>query len=77
VKLEALDNQNLRSGDVASNVVSYPASTGASKQPEIAQMARIQSLQLTGFRNYASLQINIDAKAVLLTGTNGAGKPIF
>ena len=76
MKLEALDNQNLRSGDVASNVVSYPASKGASKQPEIAQLeiARIQSLRLTGFRNYATLQLNTDAKAVLLTGTNGAGK---
>ena len=35
---------------------------------------RIQSLRLTGFRNYATLQLNTDAKAVLLTGTNGAGK---
>ncbi len=59
---------------MASNVVSHPESTGASKQPETAPLVRFQSVRLTGFRNYASLQLNTNAKAVILTGLNGAGK---
>ena len=35
---------------------------------------RLTSLSVTGFRNYASCQLDIDASNVLLLGPNGAGK---
>lgn len=35
---------------------------------------RLTSLSVTGFRNYASCQLDIAASNVLLLGPNGAGK---
>ena len=35
---------------------------------------RLTSLSVTGFRNYASCQLDIVASNVLLLGPNGAGK---
>ena len=37
-------------------------------------MHAITSLTLQNFRNYASLQLNLPAKPVVLMGENGAGK---
>jgi DNA replication and repair protein RecF len=34
----------------------------------------IEKLKLTGFRNYASLSLDLDERHVVLTGDNGAGK---
>jgi len=34
----------------------------------------IERLKLTGFRNYASLSLDLDERHVVLTGDNGAGK---
>ncbi|KAA5800905.1 DNA replication/repair protein RecF [Alkalicaulis satelles] len=34
----------------------------------------VTRLKLTGFRNYASLDLSLDARPVALTGPNGAGK---
>ena len=38
------------------------------------KVTRIRRLALTDFRNYASLSLDFDADAVVLTGDNGAGK---
>jgi ABC-type uncharacterized transport system ATPase subunit len=35
----------------------------------------IERLKLTGFRNYASLSLDLDQRHVVLAGDNGAGKP--
>jgi DNA replication and repair protein RecF len=34
----------------------------------------IEKLKLTGFRNYASLSLDLDQRHVVLAGDNGAGK---
>ncbi len=34
----------------------------------------VSRLRLIGFRSYAALEINVDARPILLTGPNGAGK---
>jgi DNA replication and repair protein RecF len=34
----------------------------------------IERLKLTGFRNYASLSLDLDQRHVVLVGDNGAGK---
>ena len=38
---------------------------------------RLTSLSVTGFRNYASGQLDIAASNVLMLGPNGAGKTTF
>ncbi|MBL4759056.1 MAG: AAA family ATPase, partial [Rhizobiales bacterium] len=35
---------------------------------------RVEALKLTGFRNYKSLSLTLDARPIVLTGRNGAGK---
>jgi len=40
----------------------------------MAPKVHIERLKLTGFRNYASLSLDLDARHVVLTGDNGAGK---
>jgi DNA replication and repair protein RecF len=36
--------------------------------------AAVTGLKLSGYRNYASLSLGLDARSVVLTGPNGAGK---
>ncbi|WP_417410635.1 DNA replication/repair protein RecF [Hoeflea sp.] len=40
----------------------------------MAPTVHIERLKLTGFRNYASLSLELDARHVVLAGDNGAGK---
>ena len=40
----------------------------------MAARVHIQRLKLNGFRNYASLSLDLDERHVVLTGDNGAGK---
>ncbi|MDP2734362.1 MAG: DNA replication/repair protein RecF, partial [Hoeflea sp.] len=40
----------------------------------MAARVHIQRLKLTGFRNYASLSLELDQRHVVLVGDNGAGK---
>lgn len=40
----------------------------------MAQKVHIERLKLTGFRNYASQSLELDARHVVLVGDNGAGK---
>jgi DNA replication and repair protein RecF len=41
--------------------------------PGLARLA-VLGLRLTNFRNYAALRLDVDARPVVLTGSNGAGK---
>ena len=40
----------------------------------MAARVHIEKLKLNGFRNYASLSLDLDERHVVLTGDNGAGK---
>ncbi|MGB1548432.1 MAG: DNA replication/repair protein RecF, partial [Alphaproteobacteria bacterium] len=42
--------------------------------PAAAESLAVRRLQLTDFRNYASLRLSLEATSVVLTGPNGAGK---
>ncbi len=42
--------------------------------PEPSGNCRIEALKLTGFRNYSALSLEFDARPIVLTGRNGAGK---
>jgi DNA replication and repair protein RecF len=42
--------------------------------PEISVAAAVRRLDLTNFRNYRSLRLEVDPAPVVLTGENGAGK---
>ena len=39
-----------------------------------SSITAIRRIDLTSFRNYSSLRIDVDATPVILTGANGAGK---
>lgn len=42
--------------------------------PDSARRTALSALKLTGFRNYASLRLQLDGRPVVLVGPNGAGK---
>jgi DNA replication and repair protein RecF len=44
------------------------------ENPDFPGNCRIEALKLTGFRNYLSLSLKFDARPIVLTGRNGAGK---
>ncbi len=46
----------------------------AATRPAAAEPLAVRRLQLTDFRNYASLRLSLEASSVVLTGPNGAGK---
>ena len=68
MKLEAIENYSMRSHRAISYLPPPP------KQGAAAEITAIRHLRLTNFRNYAQLEVKTDAKAVVLTGVNGAGK---
>ena len=68
MKLEAIDNYSMRSHRAISYLPPPP------EQGAAAEITAIRHLRLTNFRNYAQLEVKTDAKAVVLTGVNGAGK---
>jgi DNA replication and repair protein RecF len=52
-----------------------PSETAPDTHPRAgARVGHVVRLDLTDFRNYAGLRIDVDARPVLLTGANGAGK---
>lgn len=53
---------------------SSAGSAAASRTSLAGRAASLQKLTLTNFRNYSHLTIDLDARPVVLTGANGAGK---
>ena len=51
-----------------------PSADPSPKDLPALPLPRIERLQLTEFRNYASLVLSLDGRHVVLTGENGAGK---
>lgn len=46
----------------------------SSPDTDIGRALAVRRLRLTGFRNYAAAQVDLDSRPVVLTGSNGAGK---
>ena len=68
MKLEAIDNYSMHAHKAISCLPSSPEHGAA------AEVTAIRHLRLTNFRNYAQMEVSTEAKAVVLTGVNGAGK---
>ena len=51
-----------------------PSATTATATGRDLPLPRIERLQLSEFRNYAALALDLDGRHVVLTGDNGAGK---
>ena len=58
----------------ALNVVDPTVGAGGAMTAHGGVRAAVRRLHLTDFRNYASLRLNTQASAIVLTGDNGAGK---